>query len=84
MVLLVCIFSGSYLVQVTGTDASCFLCIICFQFMTFEQDTLYCAYCVWFIALLASTYAALFQKYLNLFFAEFDSSVYISIQFELH
>ena len=34
--------------------------IICFQFITFEHAMLYSSYWAWFIALLASTYAALF------------------------
>ena len=45
--------------------------------------TLYSDYCTWFIALLASPYI-LFSTWRCLFLAEFESSVYISIQFELH
>ena len=42
------------LFQVTESDVSCVLCIICSQVITFEQDTLCSAYCAWFVALLAS------------------------------
>ena len=66
-VFLVWIFSWRDLFQVTGTDASCVLYIICSQFITFEQVTLCSAYCAWFVGLLA----------------KFDSSVYIRIHFEL-
>ena len=45
---------------------------------------LYSAYCTWFVALLASTYAILLCTSPYLFLAEFDSSVSICIQFELH
>ena len=48
-VFLVWIFSWRDLFQVTGTDASCVLYIICSQFITFEQVTLYSAYCAWFL-----------------------------------
>ena len=82
-VFLVWIFSWRDLFQVTGTDASCVLYIICSQFITFEQVTLYSAYCAWFIALLASPYAVLLRTCLC-FLGVFHSSVYISIQFQLH
>ena len=72
------------LVCVKGTDASYFLYIICSHFITFEQVTLSSAYCAWFVALLASPYAALLHTFPYLFLAQFDSSVYIRIQFELH
>ena len=39
---LVWIFSWRDLFQVTGTDPSCVLYIICFQFITFEVVTLFC------------------------------------------
>ena len=81
-VFLVWIFSRHDLFQVTGTDASCVLCIICSQFITFEQVTLCSTYCAWFAALLASTYAVLLRTYPYLFLAQFDSSVYVRIQFE--
>ena len=83
-VFLVWIFSRHDLFQVTGTDASCVLCIICSQFITFEQVTLCSTYCAWFAALLASTYAVLLRTCPYLFLAQFDSLVYIRIQFELH
>ena len=83
-VFLVWIFSWRDLFQVTGTDASCVLYIICSQFITFEQVTLCSSYCAWFVALLASPYAVLLRTCPYLFLAQFDSSVYIRIQFELH
>ena len=83
-VFVVWIFSWRDLFHVTVTDASCVLYIICFQFITFEQVTLYSAYCAWFVALLASPYAVLLRTCPYLFLAESDSSVYIRIQFELH
>ena len=58
-VFLVWIFSWRDLFQVTGTDASCVLYIICSQFITFEQVTLYSAYSTWFVALLKSLYAVI-------------------------
>ena len=78
------IFSGQDLFQVTRPDTSCVLYIICSQFLTFEQVMLYSAYCAWFVALLASPYAILLCTSTYLFLAEFDSSVSICIQFELH
>ena len=57
--------------------------LFCSQFITFEQVTLYSAYCAWFVALLASPYVVLLRTCSYLFLAEFDSSVYIRIQFEL-
>ena len=50
---LVWMFSWRDLFQVTGTDAICVLYLICSQFKTFEQDTLFSAYCAWFVALSA-------------------------------
>ena len=82
-VFLVWIFSWHDLFQVTGTDASSVLYIICSQFITFEQVTLCSAYCAWFVALLASPYAIVLCTYSYLFLAQFDSSIYIRIQFEL-
>ena len=82
--LLVWIFSWCDLFQVTGTGASCVLYIICSQFITFEQATLYSSYCAWFVALLVSPYAVLLCTCPYLFLAQFDSLVYIRIQFELH
>ena len=83
-VFLVWIFSWRDLFQVTGTDASSVLYIICSQFITFEQVTLYSAYCAWFVALLASPYAVLLRTYPYLYLTQFDGSVYVRIQFELH
>ena len=83
-VFLAWIFSRRDLFQVTGTDASCALYIICSQFITFEQVTLYSAYCTWFVALLASPFAVLLCTCPYLFLVQFDSSVYIRIQFELN
>ena len=60
-VFLVWIFSWRDLVQITATEASCVLYIICSQYITFEQVTLCSAYCVWFFALLASPYAVLLR-----------------------
>ena len=82
-VFLVWIFSWRELFQVTRTDASCVLYIICSHFITFEQATLCSAYCAWFVALLASSYAVLLRTCPYLFLAQFDSSVYVRIQFEL-
>ena len=82
-VFLVLIFSWRDLFQVTGIDASCVLYIICSQFITFEQITLYSAYCAWFVALMAPPYAVLLRARPYLFLAQFDSSVYIRFQFEL-
>ena len=81
-VFLVCIFSWRDLFQVTGTDASCVLYIICSQFITYEQVTLCSAYCAWFVALLASPYVVLlgtcpYCYWLNLivqFISEFSLS----------
>ena len=77
-------FWFEYLVGVTSSGASCVLYIVCSHFITFEQVTLYSAYCTWYVALLASPYAVLLRICSYLFLAQFDSSVYISIQFELH
>ena len=66
-VFLVWIFSWCDLLQVTGTDASCVLYIICSQHITFEEVKLYCSYCAWFVALLASPYAALLHTCTYLF-----------------
>ena len=67
-----------------GTVVSCVLHIICFQFINLSKSRFLLSFCTWFIALLASPYAVLFPTFLYLILAEFDSSVYISIQFELH
>ena len=83
-VFLVWIFSWRDLFQVTGTKGSYVLYIICSQFITFEQVLFYSAYCAWFIALLASPYAVLLHTCPYLFLAQFNSSIYIGIQFELH
>ena len=83
-VFLVWIFCCHDLFQVTGTDASCVLYIICSQFITFEQVTLCSSYCAWFVALLASSYTVLLCTCPCLFLVQFDSSVYIRIQFELY
>ena len=72
-VFLVWIFSWRDLLQVTGTDASFVLYIICSQFITFEQITLCSAYCAWFVKLLASPYAVLLFTCPYLFLAQFDS-----------
>ena len=82
-VFLVWIFSWRGLFQVTGTDASCVLCIICSQFITFEQFALFSAYCAWFIALFASSYTALLCSCPCLFLSQFDRWVYIRILLEL-
>ena len=82
-VFLVWIFSWHGLFQVTGNDASWVIYIICSQFITFEQVTLCSAYCTWFVALLASLYAVLLHSGHYLFWGQFDSSIYIRIQFEL-
>ena len=74
-VFLVWIFSWHDLFQVTGTDPSSVLYIICSQFITFEQVTPCSAYCAWFDALLASPYAVLLNTCPYLFLAQFDSSV---------
>ena len=74
-VFLVRIFSRHDLFQVRGTDASCVLYIICSQFITFEQVTLYSVYCAWFV-LLASPYVLL-RTCLYLFLA------YLIVQFKL-
>ena len=66
-VFLVWIFSWCDLFQITGTDASCVLYIICSQFITFEQVTLCSPYCVWFVALLALPYAVLVRTCLICF-----------------
>ena len=73
--ILVWIFSGRDLFQVTQTDARRVLYIICSQFVTFEQFTLYSAYCAWFVVLLVSPYAVLLCIYRYLFLAKFDGSV---------
>ena len=74
---LVWIFSWRDLFQVTGTV------IICSQFITCDQITLCSAYYAWFLVLLASPYAVLLRTCPYLFLAQFDSSVYIRIHFEL-
>ena len=56
-VFLVWIYSWRDFFQVTRTDASCVLYIICSQFMTFVQVPLCSAYSAWFVALLAPPYA---------------------------
>ena len=80
---LVWIFSWCDLFQVTGSDTSFVFCIICSQFITFQQVTNCFAYCAWFVALLASPYPALLRACPYLFLTQFGSSVYIRIQFEL-
>ena len=80
---LVWIFSWRDLFQVTGTDPTCVLYIICFQFITFEVVTLCSAYCAWFVALLSSLYAVLLRACPFLFLPQFDSLVYIRVQFKL-
>ena len=59
LVFLVWISSWHELFQVTRTDASCAIYIICSQFMTFEQVPLYPDYCAWLIAFLISPSAFL-------------------------
>ena len=83
-VFLVCIFNWRDLFLATGTDTSWVLYMICSQFKTFEQIRLCSSCCVWFVALLASPYAVLLRTCPYLFLAQFDSSAYIRIQFELH
>ena len=82
-VFLVWIFSWCDLFQVTGTDTSYGLYIICSQFITVEQVTLCSSYCAWFLALLASPHVVLLRIWPYLFSAQFDSLVYIRIQIEL-
>ena len=60
-VFLVWTFSWCDLFQVTGTDTSCVLYIICSQFITFEQVTLCSANCTCFVALSAWPYAVLLR-----------------------
>ena len=74
-VFLVWIFSGRDLFQVTETDSSRAFCIICSQFVTFEQVMLCSAYCPWFVALSASPYAVLLRTFPYLFLAQFHSSL---------
>ena len=81
-VFLVWIFSWRDLFQVTGTDASCGLYIICSQFITFGHVALSSAYCAWFVALLTSPYAVLLRTCCYLFLAQFKSSVYIRFSTE--
>ena len=71
---LIWIFTWRALFQITGTDASCVLYISCSQFITFKQGTLRSAYRAWFVALLASYYAALLRTCPYLFLAQLDSS----------
>ena len=80
-IFLVLIFSWRDLFQVKETDASCVHYIICSQFTTFEQVTLYSACCAWFVAFLASPDAVLLRTSTYLFLAQFGSSVYIRLQF---
>ena len=80
---LVWMFSLRDLFQVTGTEVNCVLYEICSQCITFEQVTLFSAYCAWFVALLASPYTVLLRTFPYLFLAQFDSSISIRIQFEL-
>ena len=82
-VFLVWIFSWRDFFQLTGTDTSSVLYIICFQFTTFEQVTLSSDYCTWFVASLVSPYATFLRIWPCLFLVQFDSSVYIRIQFDL-
>ena len=80
-VFLVWIFSWCELFQVTGTDTSCVLYIICSQFIT-QFITLCSANYTCFVALSVWPYAVLLRICPYLFFAQSDSSVYIRIQFE--
>ena len=79
-VFLVWVFSGHDFFQVIGIEASCDFPIICFQFINFEQLHSILSDCTRFITFLLSPYAVLFLTYFSLLLAEFDSSVYISIQ----
>ena len=65
-VFLVWIFSWCDLFQITATDASCILYIICSQFITFEHVKLCSAYWAWLVALLTSPYAILLNLILQL------------------
>ena len=67
------------LFQVTESDVSCVLCIICSQVITFEQVTLCSAYCAWFVAFLASPYVILLRTCPYLVLGQFDSTVYIRV-----
>ena len=60
-----------------------FFFIICSQFITFEQVKLCSVHWVWFVALLTSPYVISLRTFPYLFLGQFDSSVYIRIQFEL-
>ena len=66
------IFSWRGSFQVTETDASCVLYKICCQFITFEPVTLCSTYCVWFVTLLASSYAVLLCTWPYLLLVQFD------------
>ena len=81
-VFLVWIFSWRDLFQVTGTDASCVLYNNLFSAHNLWV-TLCSTYCVWLVALLASPYVVLLCTCPYLCLTQFDSSVYIIIQFEL-
>ena len=80
-VFLVWIFSWRDLFQVTGTDASCVLYIICSQYITFEQVMLCSVYYIWLIAFLASPFC--FALALVCFWLNLVVLVYIIIHFEL-
>ena len=70
-VFLVWIFSWRNLFQVTGTDASCVLYIICSQFITCLLRLVCC--------IVGITFTVLLGTCPYLFLAQFDSSVYISL-----
>ena len=62
------------LFQVTGTEASCVLYIICSQFINFKQVSLCSAYCVWFFALLAFSLICFWLNLIVQFTSEFSLS----------
>ena len=79
-------FWFGYLVGVTcfRSQELTLVVLICSRFITFEKVTLYSSYCAWFVVLLASPYGALLHTCSYLFLAQFNCSVYIRIQIELH
>ena len=73
----------AWLVPGIGTNTSCVFYIICFQFLPLNKSSSILPNCTWFFVLLVSPYAFFFPTFLSLVLAEFNSSVYISIQFEV-
>ena len=82
--ILVWIFSWHDSFQVTETDASCVLYKFFCQFITFEPVTLCSTYYVWFVTLLASSYAVLlctgpYLLLVNLIFSLYQNSVWAAL-----